>query len=334
MKIKQIIPALALCFVVDAALAQEEALAPELEAEQILVVGQRPGPGMWKVSKDDHVLWVFGKYGPLPKKMEWRSHEVEAVLARSQEYLAEPNASAKVGVWGGIKLAASLPTIWNIEKNPDGAMLKDVVPPETYQRWSALKEKYMSKDTSVERYRPIFAANSLYSSGLWHIGLSDKDEVGPAIGKLVKQYKIKVTPATVEVDLSDANQLLKEFTRSGLDDAACFSTTLARLEADIDHMRERANAWAIGDIEMIRKLDYADHEGACRAAIEGSVAFQSRPDLRDARVKSRELWIGNAEKALESNATTFAMLRLQDILSPTGLIARLQTKGYKVEAPK
>lgn len=334
MKIKRIISALALCCVVDAAWAQEEALAPEVEAEQILIVGQRPGPGMWKVSKDDHVLWVFGKYGPLPRKMEWRSHQVEAVLAKSQEYLAEPGASASVGVWGGIKLAASLPTIWNIEKNPDGAMLKDVVPPETYQRWSALKEKYLRKDADLERYRPIFAANSLYSSGLWHIGLSNKDEVGPAIGKFVKQYKIKVTPSTVEIDLSDANQLLKEFTRSGLDDAACFSTTLARLEADIDHMRERANAWAIGDIEMIRKLDYADHEDACRAAIEGSAAFQSRSDLRDARAKSQELWIGNAEKALASNTTTFAMLRLQDILSPTGLIARLQAKGYKVEAPK
>jgi hypothetical protein len=334
MKIKQVITAMAFFFAVGAALAQEDAPAPAVETEPVLIVGQRPGPGMWKVSKDDHVLWVFGKYGPLPKKMEWRSHEVEAVLAKSQEYLTEPNASAKVGIWGGIKLAASLPSIWNLEKNPDGAMLKDVVPPETYQRWSALKEKYMSKDADVERYRPIFAANSLYSSGLWHIGLSSKDEVGPAIGKLVKQYKIKVTPATVEVDLSDANQLLKEFTRSGLDDAACFTTTLTRLEADIDHMRARANAWAIGDIEMIRKLDYADHEGACRAAIEGSVAFQSRPDLRDARDKSQELWIGNAEKALASNTTTFAILRMQDILSPTGLIARLQAKGYKVEAPE
>jgi hypothetical protein len=81
--------------------------------------------------------------------------------------------------------------------------------------------------------------------------------------------------------LSDASKLLKEFSKSGLDDAACFSSTLARLEADIDHMRVRANAWAIGDIEVIRKLDYNDHEGTCRAALEGSAAFQSRPDLRE-----------------------------------------------------
>ncbi|MYM40562.1 TraB/GumN family protein [Duganella qianjiadongensis] len=334
MKLTSLLTALAFCFAVGAAGAQEVAPESDPEAGQVLVLGQRPGPGMWQVSKDDHVLWVFGKYGPLPSKMEWRSHEVEAVLAKAGEYLAEPEASARVGIWGGIKLAASLPQIWDFQKNPDGAVLKDVVPPETYQRWAALKDKFMRKDEEVERYRPIFAANKLYASGLQHIGLSNKDEVGPAIDKLVKRYKLKVTPATVEIDMSDASKLIKEFSKSGLDDAACFSSILARLEADIDHMRVRANAWAIGDIEKIRKLDYTDHEGACRAAIENSAAFQSRSDLREARAKTREMWLHNAQQALENNATTFAMLPLKEILSPTGLLARLQTQGYKVVAPE
>lgn len=334
MKFKQIIITVAFCFSANAVSAQEAAPDPEQEAGQVLVHGQRPGPGMWKVSKDEHVLWVFGRYGPLPAKMEWRSHEVEAVLAKSQEYLAEPDASAKIGIWGGIKLAASLPQIWNIQKNPDGAVLKDVVSPETYQRWSALKDKYMNQDDEVDRYRPFFAASKLYNAGLKHIGLSNKDEVGPAINKLAKQYKLKFTPSSVEVDLSDASKLLKEFSKSGLDDAACFSSTLARLEADIDHMRVRANAWAIGDIEMIRKLDYNDHEGTCRAALEGSAAFQSRPDLREARSKTREIWLHNAQQALENNTTTFAMLPLKEILSPTGLLTQLQAKGYKVVAPE
>ena len=40
---------------------QAEAVAAEdVIAETILVAGQRPGPGLWKVSKGDHVLWVFG----------------------------------------------------------------------------------------------------------------------------------------------------------------------------------------------------------------------------------------------------------------------------------
>ena len=45
----------------------------ELEAAPTTVVvsGKRPGPGLWKVSKDGHVMWVFALYSPLPQKMEW-----------------------------------------------------------------------------------------------------------------------------------------------------------------------------------------------------------------------------------------------------------------------
>ncbi|WP_229506286.1 TraB/GumN family protein [Massilia sp. BJB1822] len=333
---RSMIPVLVLCLLAGSSWAQTETAIPEAasEAEKILIVGQRPGPGMWRVSKDDHVLWVFAKYGPLPLKMEWRSHEVEAVLAKSQEYLPSPTSHASTGVWGTIKLVTALPSIWNMQNNPNGATLREVVPAESYERWLALKEKYMAGDKEVERYRPIFAASSLFEHGLKQIGLSNKEQVLPTIDKLVKQYKLKVTPSSVNVDMSDASKLLKDFSKSTLEDGSCFATTLAQLETDIDNMRLRANAWATGDIELIRQLNFADREGTCRAAVEASTAFQSRPDLLEMRAKSRDIWIANAEKALESNTSTFAVLTMQDVLSPTGLIARLQAKGYKVEAPE
>ena len=44
-----------------------------LPLEEVLVTGQQPGPGLWKVTRPsdgtDHVLWVLGSYGPLPKKL-------------------------------------------------------------------------------------------------------------------------------------------------------------------------------------------------------------------------------------------------------------------------
>jgi hypothetical protein len=45
-------------------------------------------------------------------------------------------------------------------------------------------------------------------------------------------------------------------------------------------------------------------------------------------------WVAAAEKALETNASTFAMVHIREILAPTGVIARLQAKGYTVEPPK
>ncbi|MYN00626.1 TraB/GumN family protein [Pseudoduganella sp. DS3] len=334
MKLKFAAAALALGLLAPGAYAQEQEQETAPGLESVLVVGQRPGPGLWKVSKDDHVMYVFGKYGPLPKKMEWRSHEVEAILAKSQEYLSEPALDAKLGFWGGVKLAASIPQMLSFQENPDGAMLQDVVPPEVYARWLVLKEKYLGDNQKVEKFRPIFASATLFKAVLERAGLTSKDQIDGTLQKLAKRSNVKVTPALVETALPDAGQLLKDFKSGKLDDAECFSATLAQLEADIDQMRVRANAWAVGDIDTIRKLSFADREGACYAAVVGSTAFQARPELVAMRAKARALWLENAEKALASNATTFAVLRMNEIMSPHGLIAALQAKGYKLESPE
>jgi hypothetical protein len=39
--------------------AAVETAAAEQHLEEILVVGEQPGPAMWRVSKGDHALWIF-----------------------------------------------------------------------------------------------------------------------------------------------------------------------------------------------------------------------------------------------------------------------------------
>ncbi|MFS2139146.1 TraB/GumN family protein [Duganella sp. Dugasp56] len=305
--------------------------AAEAVPEQILVTGQRPGPGLWKISKDDHVLWVFGSYSPLPKNMEWRSRQVESILAGSQEYLKQPMAGAHVGFFRSLTL---LPFVVGLKDNPDGAKLKDVLPADVYARWQRLKDKYIGKDNGIESERPIFVADELYSKGLAHAGLSSGGEVYAAIDKIVKKNNIKSTSPGVELEIDSPVKALRDFKKSTMDDVACFSTTLERLETDLDAMRVRANAWAVGDIEAIQKLSYADRESACKAALTNSDFLKSQPGFKDMDARLREVWVTAAEKSLAANASTFAVLRLKDILDPQGYIAALQAKGYKVEAPQ
>jgi hypothetical protein len=42
---------------------------PDVVLGEVLVIGEQPGPALWKVSTDDHVLWIMGTYSPLPKQM-------------------------------------------------------------------------------------------------------------------------------------------------------------------------------------------------------------------------------------------------------------------------
>ncbi|MYM22292.1 TraB/GumN family protein [Duganella sp. FT135W] len=320
---------LALCLTIplSAALAQEE---PEAAPEQVLLVGQRPGPGLWKVSKGDHVLWVFGTYSPLPQKMEWRSQKVEAALAQSQEYLTPPAAHANVGFFRGLTM---LPSLIGVKKNPDGASLKDVVPADAYARWLPLKAKYIGENDSIERERPIFAAQTLFSAGLKQAGLTRGQAVDTKIDAIIKQHNIKVTETGIKLDMGDASGMVKDFKKSSLADTACFTSTLARLESDIDAMRVRANAWAKGDLEAIQRLSYPDQETQCDDAMLSAEFVKNRPGFQNIKERVREAWVASAEQAINTNASSFAMLRLSNIVGADSYLAALKAKGYQVDSP-
>jgi hypothetical protein len=321
------------CFMLVPAWAQTEAAPAEQGAlqEQILVVGQRPGPGLWKISKGDNVLWVFGTYAPLPVKMTWRAQQVEAILAQSQEYLAPPSSGSTVGVLRGLTL---LPHVIGFRKNPDGARLREVVAPEVYARWLVLKAKYLGNNDDVERERPFFAAERLYRAALQQAGLTTIDEVADQVEKMVRKTKIKITSSHVRLDIDDPAAAIKEFKAGSMDDAACFAKTLERLETDLDAMRVRANAWSRGDLSAIGKLDFADRDAACKSAMQTTRAVSERIEGEGLERRMRKLWLEAAERALATNRSTFAMLKVRYILAGDDLVAALQAKGYRVEAPE
>jgi hypothetical protein len=334
--LKSVVPALSLCLLSLSVRAQTEtpppaAAAPEAleEAPQtILVSGSRPGPGMWKVSKGEHVMWVFGTYSPLPSKMEWRSRQVEKTIANSQEYLKPPSAGFGVG-WSGL---TALPFLFGIKKNPDGE-LKNLLPPEVYARWQPMKQKYFGNDDDVERERPSFIAAQLNERALKEAGLTGGGEVAKTIDKLADKYKLKVTDASVHIEIKDPGKAVREFKKSPMDDVPCLVKTIERLEGELDVMRARANAWAVGEIDDIRKLNYGDR-AACQQALTSSSLAKNQPEFKTLSETAATAWVSAAEKALAANTSTFAVVHIKEIFDPNGVIARLQAKGYTVEAPK
>jgi len=307
------------------------ALPAITDMDVMVVSGMQPGPGMWRVSKGDHVLWVMGTLSPVPKKMVWNSRDVEATIAASQLVMKSPGASVDSDL-GVFRSALLIPSLFKARKNPDGATLKDVLPPDLYARWQVLKLKYIGRDAGIEKWRPIFAANELYEAAVKKSGLARSGIVSPVVDKAAKRHDVKIVSPIVRLTVEDPKKAIKEFSGAALGDVECFRKTLDRLETDLTGMTLRANAWAIGDIEALRALPYDDNNRACiRAMLEASVAQKRGLDTLPQKIEAE--WLATAETALRNNTSTFALLPISELLKPDGYLAKLQAKGYEVQAP-
>lgn len=300
-----------------------------VQLETILVTGEQPGPGLWKVSKGDHVLWILGTVSPLPKKMVWLAPATEAVIAESSEIIAPPQATVGIG-W--FKAMTMLPTLLGARKNPDGIKLKDVVPPALYARWQVQKRRYLGKDKDSEGWRPIFAGSELYARAIDKSGLADRGVVWPVVRKLAKKHRIPVTQPRLKLDIQHARKTVKTFRKSELDDLACFDRLLDRVEHQLPALAERANAWAVGDLAALRQQDYSDLKNPCWTAIMQS-SFVADQKLGDLEQRLDQLWFDAAEKALAQHRQSFAQLSIYTLLEADGYLARLVAKGYQIEAP-
>lgn len=307
-----------------------EAPAEAVAMETVVVTGEQPGPGLWKVSKGDHVLWVLGTLSPLPEKMQWRADEVAQRIAESQEVLKAPEVGLKANLGFFGKLAL-LPSLIGVRNNPDGRTLEEVVPADLHARWKPLKERYLGRSGKVEKWRPLFAAMELYKQAIRRNGMTvGSGAINDRIKEFSRRAKIEPTSIEVAIDIAKPRDAVKEFKKSGLDDIDCFAKTLDRIETDLGTMKQRANAWATGDIDALRALPHADQYAACIDAIQRASVLRDAGDL-DARV--RKAWLDAAVRALDAHSSSFAVLPMSRVTGNDNYLTDLRSRGYIVEAP-
>ncbi|HEX5048458.1 MAG TPA: TraB/GumN family protein [Gammaproteobacteria bacterium] len=309
--------------------------------DEIVVTGRQPGPPLWRVVNGDHVLWIFPQLAPVPKDMVWDSDKVAAVIAQSQEALDMPDIGADISprlylnpinLFRGARLAKRL------SSDASGRTLAQTLPPDVHARFQALGAKYFPKDAGeLEALRPAFAAGRMVGIVESKEGLGGDAGIMKTIDKLIRRSDAKRTEIKVDVDLKGGFGDLAERAEAmlaSLDPALelqCFENQLARMENDIDEMRQRANTWARGYIDQFRGVVLTgSDEDTCLALI---VASSERDTIEATRAKLENLWLDNAERALRANRGTFAILPIAELLRPDGPIAKLRAKNYDVREP-
>jgi uncharacterized protein YbaP (TraB family) len=298
---------------------------PSTTLDEVDVVGEQPGPGLWKVTKNGHVLWILGTLDHVPRRMTWHSRQVEAAIASSQELITSaPAVSAPMNPILMVRLYVQ----WRgLQKDPDHSRLRDWLPATLYARFETLKARYDPRDNRIEELRPPFTALRLYQRALETVGLTRDNEIAATVLTLAGRHRVRIDRPPVRV--ADPLGALKQVRAiSPAQEVSCLATTVDRLEGDLPSMQRRARAWAIGDVPQLRALPYPNQLQACLDEMSAA------PDVKQLLTAASQAWMGAAEAALDRDRVSFALRPIYDLLADDGPLAHFRAEGYRIDAPK
>jgi hypothetical protein len=296
--------------------------------DEVLVNGVRPGPALWRVSKDGHELWILAIIEPLEKSPQWSAQEIESHIAASQAVLSPPRAETRVGFFRSITL---LPALVRARHRADARTLEQALPHELYIRWLALRVRYWQR--ADEHLRPAFAAFNLFQSAMDQEGFSFDTGVWERVADIARRRHVKITSIDIDIKIKNPQDYLKDLDavpRSA--EVACLDSTITALEKDLPRLHERAVAWTYGDVT---KLDGDGDSPGPEVCLRSLLSVPRFRNVFDSVLRMlHEQWLAAVHGALERNASTFAVLPWNEIKDDDGVLAILQRDGYEVQAPR
>ena len=291
--------------------------------EELVVIGRYPGPPLWRVSAGDRTLYVFGELSPVPKGLDWDPRNAERVLARADAVIKAPRVDA--GTFNPIRLFRLFRAARRLARTPKGTTLADQLPADLHARYAALHARYLPEDDDEVELRPALAALRLHGAALDDVGLTTDTGVGKTINRMMRRSRAEEAEVVVETEPELVLDELAKVPREA--ELECFASIMTSIETDLAAMKERANAWAVGDVDALRRFDYPDSQGNCLAML-----FTAR-GLADLRDELYANWLAEAERALATHATSFSVLPMRELVASDGLLAQLAARGYTVTPP-
>ncbi|MGA2343495.1 MAG: TraB/GumN family protein [Steroidobacteraceae bacterium] len=289
------------------------------QLDEVVVTGERTGPGLWHVHRGAAQMWVLGSISPLPKGITWRATEVEKILGSTDRVLVPK--PLEIGI---VRILWLLVTERNLIMVRGGKRLRDVLPPDLGARFALDRSKYTSDTDKWEHFRPIVAAAFLQQAAFHQVGLSARIDLGAAVRSLAKKHDVRVEEVKI-AGVGDVLEALKNMPPAT--ENMCVQASLVTVEKDLPRLMDRARAWSTGNVERIESLPEPAEVDACLAALDSGAA------AGDLIGRVRRAWLESMQKYLQAGGTTLAVVNMDLLLGRGGLLDALRAQGYEVEAP-
>jgi uncharacterized protein YbaP (TraB family) len=286
----------------------ESAVVQDLE-----VIGHYLGPPQWTVHRGDAEVVVLGAVSPLPHTLEWNTHRFERALDGARLVILPP--SGRIGVFdaayillhqGDLKLRGR-DTLWSR------------LTPDEQKRFDSLRAAASTPPKRYERLKPAVAAMEVENDFDKVAGLSEA-KPGSTVKRMAEQRHIRTQSEGLPVTALFRSAVAMNEAASH----ACFDALLADAELHRARGRALAEAWANGDLGVLRAEYLPSGADACLAGAPGLQAFAEKL-ARDAQVQ--------IDTALAKGGKTVMVIDLRLLLRANGVLDRLKAEGAEISVP-
>jgi hypothetical protein len=291
--------------------------APDESAvvQELLVIGRRPGPALWRVVRGDSEVVIVGGLSPIPHLLNWDTIRVEHALEDSTVLFLPPD-KAHVGLFD----AAAMFLRQGALKPAHGADMETTLPPALRARFERVRDSFHGDPKHYQHWKPALAG--LIMVGDFHraAGLSD-DNPGTTIVKLARAANAEVrTVGSINAKpLFDAAANM-----SDAQNQTCLSAALDDIEHESAHARPAADAWAVGDLKRVKDNVTASLLDGCLLQLP---SVQSLVDQG-----TREA-VQTINSALNRPGRSVALIDLTFLLRRNGVLDRLKAEGAQITVP-
>lgn len=283
--------------------------------EALEVVAKPPGPALWKASKGQSEVVILGGVTPLPHSLVWDTARVDKALDGATVLMVPPKP--KVGAVDMLRFMVSGRSKVRLEKD---APLEAQLPPGLKERFVAARVAALQKPDRYARWKPFMAGFMLVNDFREAAGLSSA-KPGSTVEKLARAHGVRIRPVG-EYRLAPLIGQAKGV--GDTESLACLDDAVKQVAHEASRAQDLAKAWAAGDLVGVR-ANYGP------APLER--CLQQVPTVASLIERGTADSAAAILAALDRPGKAVAVVDLNFLLRPNGVLDRLQAQGATITVP-